>query len=176
MKIKLKQKSKIVKSIIYVFMIILFAILVESVFFKYSQHSPSTLGHLVIFSCAGACYCVFKDNTDEEEWQKVALEKLDIFFSKNNHLEPKMVMVKEIANLKWSTLMGPCTWEKAQEILKKKNKGWRLPTEDEYRCHHLRPYDSEYWMADKSLFSNSFHKETFAGFGIKAYFHLVFEV
>jgi hypothetical protein len=84
----------------------------------------------------------------------------------------------ETKTLKWSTFMGLCTWQRAQEIIEKKNKGWRLPTWEEFQCRYFDAYDydSKYWMADQRIFSRAYRKETVAGRGVKARLYLVREV
>ena len=57
--------------------------------------------------------------------------------------------------LKWSSLMGPICWNRASEIAKLRDAGWRLPTAYELENNHFRPRGCLLWLAEKNTVYHS---------------------
>jgi hypothetical protein len=56
-----------------------------------------------------------------------------------------------LKRLKWSSVMLPCTWERASEIAKSKDAGWSLPTAYELENYPDRPR-VHLWVSRKNRY------------------------
>lgn len=131
-----------------------------------------------------AMLCVFFSN-DEDDIGISPLERMRTIFSKpldfRDTSEPMVIPKK--GELKWSSLMGPVTRERAIEIISKKKRGGRLPTFEELREDSKSPYYHStsprfYWVNedDRAVFRQARYLQKIEGTEEKAYFVIVWDI
>jgi len=83
-----------------------------------------------------------------------------------------VVTIKQ-KKLKWSTLMGPCTWDEAVAVATKQGDGWRLPTAVELNVAKQKTQTDTLWVRNRNKILSCHGGAQLMPERSKAYFYIV---